>query len=251
MLRTTPRDADRGDDPRLGAGCERSTIRCRGVSPAAKRPGSPAMKNPLRGSLRFDLTKNSERAVTRKMRLPALVACSAVVVNALAPTKVRALCRTTSSGQIELIQKRTRLNRRAKHTIESLYTPEKLPTHRPEHLHRAHDLLERNAQNKRSRRRPRPKSCRHNAVTRRSRRARPYRRTATTPSRAPRSPRSTRTRPTRCARPSRNYQTSSSRPSWSASRTTSLSSSKSSPRLYLASSSALRYGAWTAATRLF
>ena len=57
LLQTTPRDADRGDDPRLGAGCERSTLRCRGVSPAAKRPGSPAMKNPLRGSLRFDLTK--------------------------------------------------------------------------------------------------------------------------------------------------------------------------------------------------
>ena len=118
-------------------------------------------------------------------------------------------------------KKRAHLNSRAKHTIETSHTPEKLPTHRPERLHRAHHLLE------------------HNAVTRRSpQRPRRRRRTATTPSRARRSPRSTRTKPTRCARPSPSCPTSSSRPSSSASRTTSLSSSKRHRRLCPASNSA-------------
>ena len=172
------------------------------------------------------------------MRLPALIT-AVHAVRALAPTKVTRCVENEGLGQIEVIQKRTRLNSRAKHTIETPHTPEKLPTYRPERLHRAHYLLEDNAQNKRSRRRPR----------RSPRRPRRRRRTATTPSRARRSPRSTRTRPTRCARPSPSCPTSSSRPSWSASRTTSSSLSKSNPRLYLASSSARLYGAWTAATR--
>ena len=167
------------------------------------------------------------------MRLPALIT-AATCVQALAPTKVLRCVENDSLGTRSKLPKNNLLEQRAKHTIESLYTPEKLPTHRPERLHRAHYLLE------------------HNAVTRRSpRRPRRHRRTATTPSRARRSPRSTRTKPTRCARPSPSCPTSSSRPSSSASRTTSLSSSKSHPRRCPASSSARLYGAWTAATRLF
>ena len=79
------------------------------------------------------------------MRLPALIT-AVHAVRALAPTKVTRCVENEALGQIELIQKRTPLNSRAKHTIESRYTPEKLPTYRPEHLHRAHHLLERNAQ---------------------------------------------------------------------------------------------------------
>ena len=155
--------------------------------------------------MRF-LEAGSDALLRRRMRLSALVTLCTVACRA-STDEGSALCRKRQAwGQIELIQKRTRLNSRAKHTIETSYTPEKLPTHRPERLHRAHYLLE------------------HNAVTRRSpRRPRRRRRTATTPSRARRSPRSTRTRPTRCARPSRNCPTSSSRPSSSASRTTSWS----------------------------
>ena len=42
-----------------------------------------------RASILSKTRRRSDAAVTRKMRLPALVvACSAVVVNALAPTKV-------------------------------------------------------------------------------------------------------------------------------------------------------------------
>ena len=70
------------------------------------------------------------------MRLPALIT-AVHAVRALAPTKVTRCVENEALGQIEVIQKRSRLNSRAKHTIESLYTPEKLPTHRPDRRHRA------------------------------------------------------------------------------------------------------------------
>ena len=57
------------------------------------------------------------------------------------------MSKTTSLGPVlESASKRKTLNSRAKHTIETSHTPEKLPTHRPERLHRAHYLLEHNAE---------------------------------------------------------------------------------------------------------
>ena len=49
--------------------------------------------------------KDSERAVTAKMRLLALVTLCRSAVHALAPTKVRALCLTTSSGRLSSSKK--------------------------------------------------------------------------------------------------------------------------------------------------
>ena len=84
------------------------------------------MKNPLRGCSRAldDLTKkDSERAVTAKMRLSALVILCGVACRALAPTKVLALCRKRQALARLNSSKKELLNRRAKHTIETSHTP--------------------------------------------------------------------------------------------------------------------------------
>ena len=156
------------------------------------------------------------------MRLPALIT-AATCVQALAPTKVLRCVENDKAGQDGSFQKNNLVD-----------TTRKTHDRDVAHARKAAD-----AQNARSKRLYAPQSYRHIVDTRRSpRRPRRRRRTATTPSRAPRSPRSTRTRRTRCARPSLNYQMSSSRPSSSASRTTSLSSSKRHRRLCPASNSA-------------